>query len=200
MARLGGHGRAKYTTGTRLGTSDGRGWAGLLAERWRHSEGRSRRGRGSRHRNHRHAPGRAAGQAARRRPAAALRGRAGHDLALPRRRARGHDPSLRRDPREHPSVPARGAAVGNRAEGNRPRPGHRRAALRRRVSRSADRADRAGDPRRDDRSGAGGKDAGRNPGRGARRSRPQASFQPWSRRQSRCRRRAARSIPGVSGG
>ncbi len=39
MARLGGHGRAKYTTGTRLGTSDGRGWSGLLAERWRHSEG-----------------------------------------------------------------------------------------------------------------------------------------------------------------
>ena len=39
MVRLGGHGRAKYTTGTRLGTSDGRGWSGLLAERWRHSEG-----------------------------------------------------------------------------------------------------------------------------------------------------------------
>ena len=39
MARLGGHGRAKYTTGTRLGTSDGRGWSGLLAERWRHTEG-----------------------------------------------------------------------------------------------------------------------------------------------------------------
>ena len=39
MVRLGGHGRAKYTTGTRLGTSRERGWNGLLAERWRHSEG-----------------------------------------------------------------------------------------------------------------------------------------------------------------
>ena len=39
MARLGGHGRAKYTTGTRLGTSQGRGWEGLLVERWQHSEG-----------------------------------------------------------------------------------------------------------------------------------------------------------------
>ena len=39
MALLGGHGRAKYTTGTRLGTSDGRGWKGLRAERWRHSGG-----------------------------------------------------------------------------------------------------------------------------------------------------------------
>ena len=39
MVPLGGHGRAKYTTGTRLGTSQDRGWNGLLAERWRHSEG-----------------------------------------------------------------------------------------------------------------------------------------------------------------
>ena len=39
MVRLGGHGRAKYTTGTQLGTSRERGWSGLLAERWRHSEG-----------------------------------------------------------------------------------------------------------------------------------------------------------------
>ena len=39
MARLAGHGRAKYTTGTRLDTSRGRGWRGLLAERWSHSEG-----------------------------------------------------------------------------------------------------------------------------------------------------------------
>ena len=39
MVRLAGHGRAKYTTGTRLGTSLGRGWNGLLAERWSHSEG-----------------------------------------------------------------------------------------------------------------------------------------------------------------
>ena len=39
MNRLTGHGRAKYTTGTRLGTSEGRGWQGLLAERWQHSEG-----------------------------------------------------------------------------------------------------------------------------------------------------------------
>ena len=39
MERLGGHGRAKYTTGIRLGTSRDRGWDGLLAERWRHSEG-----------------------------------------------------------------------------------------------------------------------------------------------------------------
>lgn len=34
-----GIGRAKYATGTRLGTSLGRGWNGLLAERWTHSEG-----------------------------------------------------------------------------------------------------------------------------------------------------------------
>ena len=39
MGRLGGHGRAKYITGTRLGTSRERGWDGLLAERWQHSEG-----------------------------------------------------------------------------------------------------------------------------------------------------------------
>ena len=39
VARLAGIGRAKYTTGIRLGTSRGRGWKGLLAERWRHSEG-----------------------------------------------------------------------------------------------------------------------------------------------------------------
>ena len=39
MSRLGGHGRAKYITGTPLGTSRERGWDGLLAERWRHSEG-----------------------------------------------------------------------------------------------------------------------------------------------------------------
>ena len=39
MARLGRHGRAKYTTGIRLGTSEELGWEGLLAERWRHSEG-----------------------------------------------------------------------------------------------------------------------------------------------------------------
>lgn len=39
MVPLGGHGRAKYITGTRLGSSQDRGWDGLLAERWRHSEG-----------------------------------------------------------------------------------------------------------------------------------------------------------------
>ena len=39
MRRLGGHGPAKYPTGTRLGTSEGRGWKGLLAERWRNPEG-----------------------------------------------------------------------------------------------------------------------------------------------------------------
>ena len=39
MNRLGSHGHAKRSTGTRLGTSDGRGWKGLLAQRWSHSEG-----------------------------------------------------------------------------------------------------------------------------------------------------------------
>ena len=39
MAGLAGHGRAKYTTGTLLGSSRDRGWSGLLAERWSHSEG-----------------------------------------------------------------------------------------------------------------------------------------------------------------
>ena len=39
MVGLTGIGRAKYATGTRLGTSAGRGWNGLLAERWAHSEG-----------------------------------------------------------------------------------------------------------------------------------------------------------------
>ncbi len=39
MARLGGHSSAKYTTGTLLGSSAGRGWDGLLAERWRNSPG-----------------------------------------------------------------------------------------------------------------------------------------------------------------
>lgn len=39
MAHLGGHERAKYTTGTQLRTSDGRGWTRLRAERWTHSEG-----------------------------------------------------------------------------------------------------------------------------------------------------------------
>lgn len=39
MGGLGGHGKAKYITGTRLGTSHGLGWKGVLAERWSHSEG-----------------------------------------------------------------------------------------------------------------------------------------------------------------
>lgn len=39
MPRLVGHGKAKYTTGTRLGSSRGAGWERLLAERWRHDEG-----------------------------------------------------------------------------------------------------------------------------------------------------------------
>ena len=39
MRRLGGHGLAKYPTGTRLGTSEGQGWKELLAERWRNPEG-----------------------------------------------------------------------------------------------------------------------------------------------------------------
>ena len=39
MDRLGEHGPAKYPTGIRLGTSEGRGWKGLLAERWSHSAG-----------------------------------------------------------------------------------------------------------------------------------------------------------------
>ena len=39
MALLTGHGKAKYTTGTRLGSSRERGWRGMLAERWNHSEG-----------------------------------------------------------------------------------------------------------------------------------------------------------------
>ena len=33
------HVPAKYVTGTQLGTSDGLGWTGLLAERWRHAPG-----------------------------------------------------------------------------------------------------------------------------------------------------------------
>ena len=37
MVSLGVHGKAKYTTGTRLGTSQG--WEGVLAERWSHTEG-----------------------------------------------------------------------------------------------------------------------------------------------------------------
>ncbi len=39
MPYIGGHERAKYTTGTRLRTSEDRGWKGLRAECWRHSEG-----------------------------------------------------------------------------------------------------------------------------------------------------------------
>ena len=39
MARLGGHARTKYATGTLIGTSEGRGWEGLLAERWQNSAG-----------------------------------------------------------------------------------------------------------------------------------------------------------------
>ena len=39
IATLGSYREAKYITGTRLGTSIGRGWKGLLAERWTHSEG-----------------------------------------------------------------------------------------------------------------------------------------------------------------
>ena len=34
-----GYGRAKYVTGTRLGTSSGQGWKRLLAERWSHTQG-----------------------------------------------------------------------------------------------------------------------------------------------------------------
>ena len=36
---LGNHGRAKYTTGIQLRTSNERAWKGLRAESWRHSEG-----------------------------------------------------------------------------------------------------------------------------------------------------------------
>ena len=39
MPRLVGHSKAKYVTGTCLGSSHGRGWRGVLAERWQHSEG-----------------------------------------------------------------------------------------------------------------------------------------------------------------
>ena len=39
MVHIGGHERAKYTTGTRIRSSDGRGWKGLRAECWRHSAG-----------------------------------------------------------------------------------------------------------------------------------------------------------------
>ena len=39
MVHIGGHERAKYTTGTRIRSSDGRGWQGLRAECWRHSAG-----------------------------------------------------------------------------------------------------------------------------------------------------------------
>ncbi|MDE2972737.1 MAG: AraC family transcriptional regulator [Acidobacteriota bacterium] len=34
------HAPAKYVTGTQLGTSNGLGWNGLLAERWRHAPGK----------------------------------------------------------------------------------------------------------------------------------------------------------------
>lgn len=39
MPRLIGHSKAKYVTGTCLASSRGRGWRGVLAERWQHSEG-----------------------------------------------------------------------------------------------------------------------------------------------------------------
>jgi AraC family transcriptional regulator len=39
MSRLIGHSKAKYTTGTCLGSSRGRGWHGVLAEQWTHAEG-----------------------------------------------------------------------------------------------------------------------------------------------------------------
>ena len=39
MVHIAGHARAKYVTGTRLGTSSARGWKNLRAERWRHSGG-----------------------------------------------------------------------------------------------------------------------------------------------------------------
>jgi AraC family transcriptional regulator len=39
MSRLIGHSKAKYTTGTRHGSSQGRGWRGVLAEEWSHAEG-----------------------------------------------------------------------------------------------------------------------------------------------------------------
>jgi AraC family transcriptional regulator len=39
MPRLVGHSKAKYITGTCLGSSREQAWRGLLAERWHHSEG-----------------------------------------------------------------------------------------------------------------------------------------------------------------
>ena len=39
MKRLGGHSVDKYTTGTLLGSSDDRNWAGIHVERWNNSEG-----------------------------------------------------------------------------------------------------------------------------------------------------------------
>ena len=39
MSAILGHGKAKYTTGRRLQSSEPRGWQGMLAERWRHAAG-----------------------------------------------------------------------------------------------------------------------------------------------------------------
>jgi AraC family transcriptional regulator len=39
VSRILGHGKAKYTTGQRLESSERRGWRGMLAERWRHAAG-----------------------------------------------------------------------------------------------------------------------------------------------------------------
>ena len=39
MDHLAGHGSEKYITGVRLGTGHGRGWEGLIAERWQHPAG-----------------------------------------------------------------------------------------------------------------------------------------------------------------
>jgi AraC family transcriptional regulator len=39
MSQLIGHSKAKYTTGSCLGSSRGRGWRGVLAEQWSHAEG-----------------------------------------------------------------------------------------------------------------------------------------------------------------
>ena len=196
MVGLGRHGKAKYITGTRLGTSHGLDWKGVLAERWSHSEGdlgevqvrdtevivmlKGRlhvRRRGD--------------------------GRLQHCNAVPGtvwlcpHGVREDMIHLYGDVQESihlflPTLPLGGS-------GNRCRSRHCPPALPGRLSRSPDRADCLGDPCRDDRSGAGRKDADGNPGRSARDSRGPELFQPDARLEiaAACTRRTRPPAPSA---
>ena len=106
MTNVIGHGDTKYVGGSRLVSSHGRAWTGLLAERWSLPKGDL----GDVMPRDTEVIVLLEGRLKVRRPwrwtRAISRCHRGHSLALPRRRRRGHAPPRRADQDEHPPLPA----------------------------------------------------------------------------------------------